>query len=101
MKIEKPEKYSLGNVYDYRDCVKYIEAKHNIDLRNYGRDKNDFTSWLGTRTEWHNDSPFYFPVDDLEEDDNLPYWVRELIILFRDEFFTKDDEDYYQMYISW
>ena len=89
--------------YDYHECEAYIEYKCCKELRDYAghfkddsKPYQDFWHWICETKEIHNGCYFWLSRDDIEDDDDMPDFINEIITMFCNEF---GDEIY--LYVSW
>lgn len=113
--MNKPGKTSI-EYYDFNECVRYINNKYNINIRDYANkfkdgdyDDNtpylDFWHWMLKYYDISNGCHINFVVDlsddsleefGLEKDD----WQVEIIKLFKSEF-CEEGEDEINFYVWW
>lgn len=96
--LQKPSKKTIEYL-DYHECQTYIEAKYDIEVRDYDgalkynpdgtrvnpeAEYKDFWHWVIDRYSIHNGCFFTMDIDLLN--DSNPYWVQEILKMFFDEF---------------
>lgn len=103
--MEKPTKKPQKSVLNWNECVRYLEHKYKIDIRDYkGRFKGgkhnpdveycDFWHWFLDHNDIHNGCYAYLGFDWLD-DTKTPDWIKEIITLFKNEFFEGDDLEFW------
>ena len=95
--MEKPQKQN-HECYDYNECVKYIEAKRHVDIRDYdnkygknGNLNNEYQDF------WHYLIDNYTPGNGCivsvcfkENYDNMEPWQKQIAQWFDEEFADKE-----------
>jgi hypothetical protein len=113
--MEKPKPKVIITALNYLDCVKWIESKYKISLRDFaGKFKNikdnkpndvpyqDFWRWvIGINIGIHNGSRFYLSIypEDIKEEEEK--WVRDILQMFKAEFEEYADEGILTFWVEW
>lgn len=96
-------------MYDWNDCVEYIETKYKIDIRNYqGKPEQDFWIWWITggdstsngcklAMEFDSKRPDLYAYTD--EEGNK--WPEEIVSLFAKEFGNEDGYLDIDFWVEW
>lgn len=113
--LVKPKKETIHEPhYRYHDIIHYIEKLHNIDVRDCGghfnktintivkeEDKGkylDFWHWLLDQySDIQNDSYLSFEIKYFIDDEETPYWVKDIL----EKIYKEYPEDILDVYISW
>ena len=95
--MNKPEEVTRVEVFhDYNACAKYIDYKHNCEIRNFagklsGGKGNpnapyqDFWHFVYDMCEPERDDFFYMDEDWMQSD-RITDWQKEILLWFLDEF---------------
>lgn len=91
--MDKPtEQTRTEKFFDYHDCVEYLEEKHNCELRNFERSRNNGVGEF--QDYWHYvidlvepDRGSFFHMDNGWFDDaGMEEWQRQITEWFLEEF---------------